>query len=206
MKPSVLFFSLFALVLACGEPTIQVGQSRGTGPRGGGAPGADGEPDAGVDSGRRPLREEDFVESESNRDPFRNYATEFLGPDEDGDDGDDEDGGRDVVMPDTSINEMQLIGIVSRLPNPRAMVMDRSGRGEVVRRGQYLGRAEVVQAGGPQRLPIHLNWRVERIRLPPPNCRERCVSEVILAREDPSAPDRPPLRRSLLLREDESGG
>jgi type IV pilus assembly protein PilP len=61
-----------------------------------------------------------------------------------------------------------------------------------VRRGEYIGRSEVVQAGGTEELPVTLNWRVDRIR----------PGEVVLTRDDPTAPNRPPLTRVLLLRDE----
>lgn len=190
----MVFFGLVLALSGCDDEPIQVGR--------GGLPGvtppaADGEgadpgsdPTAEADAGTAApnYRDEDFVEAETNRDPFRNYASTFqIDAVVQG------EGGREVVMRDTGIEEMRLIGIVSGVSNPRAMLVDRQGVGHVVRRGMYLGRSEVVQAGGTEELPVTLNWRVDRIR---PN-------EVVLTREDPTAPNRPPLTRVIPLREED---
>jgi type IV pilus assembly protein PilP len=126
--------------------------------------------------------DDDFVESERNRDPFRNYATMFkvraL-----------ETPQRAVVMPTTSIEQMRLMAIISGVARPRAMLVDPSGVGHVVARGDFIGRPEVVQTGGTDSTPLQLNWRVDRIR----------ATEVVLTREDPTAPGRVPLSRVIPL-------
>ena len=188
--------SVLLLMLAlsgCDDEPIRVG--RGSQPRsapvGPAAPVPAGDADAGADTRAtlRQYRDEDFVEADTNRDPFRNYAASFqavataAGPTTT----------RTVAMSDTSIEEMRLIAIVSGVADPRAMIVDREGVGHTVRRGEYIGRPEIVQAGGIEELPVTLNWRVDRIR---PN-------EVVLTREDPTAPNRPPLTRVLPLRDDQ---
>lgn len=192
----VVLVIALALLGGCDDEPIQVGrglQATPTAPSGG-APTPStpvGEADAGVDAGVaavRQYRDEDFVEADANRDPFRNYAAAFqaiasaAGPSTT----------RQVEMADTSIEEMRLIGIVSGVADPRAMIVDREGVGHTVRRGEFIGRPEIVQAGGIEELPVTLHWRVDRIR---PN-------EVVLTREDPTAPNRPPLTRLLPLREE----
>jgi type IV pilus assembly protein PilP len=197
-KTSLAVALLLALA-GCEEEPIRVGrgtqgggQAQSPGPAAG--PGATGEAEAEEepDAGFRPTqyRDEDFVEADTNRDPFRSFATTFRveAPELEGP-------GRDVVMAETSVDEMRVIGIVTGMPNPRAMLIDRNGVGHTVRRGEYIGRSEVVQAGGTESLPVTLNWRVDRIR----------ADEIVLVREDPTAPNRPPLTRVLPLRdEDES--
>ena len=133
------------------------------------------------------LREEDFVEDDvRNRDPFRSYAHIFkVSP--------PKIVQRRVLMPDVAIDDMRVIAIVTRIPQPRAMIVDPAGVGHIVRRGDYIGRAEVVRTGGADGITVTLNWRVERIR----------PSEVVLVREDPTAPDRAPLRRVLPLHDEE---
>jgi type IV pilus assembly protein PilP len=181
---------LMLALSGCDDEPIRVGRGRTPAPVGATPePASDG--DAGVDSRAtlRQYRDEDFVEADTNRDPFRNYAASFqavataAGPTTT----------RTVRLPDTSIEEMRLIAIVSGVADPRAMIVDREGAGHTVRRGEYIGRPEIVQAGGIEELPVTLNWRVDRIR---PN-------EVVLTREDPTAPNRPPLTRVLPLREDD---
>lgn len=192
---TVLALALVASVAGCEEETIQVGrgasqgggQPASGGPAQGPAPGeGEGEPDAGI--GPTQYRDEDFVEADTNRDPFRTFATMFQVEAREID-----DPGREVRMPETSVDEMRVIGIVTGMPNPRAMIIDRNGVGHTVRRGEYLGRSEVVQAGGTESLPVTLNWRVDRIR----------PDEIVLVREDPTAPNRPPLTRVLPLRDED---
>ena len=172
-------------VVGCDDP-VQVGQ--GLGGAGTGGPVAPVAVDAGVaDAGQRLLnfRDEDFVEAESNRDPFRSYAAMFKVRPVDRPQ-------RAVKMPTTSIDEMRLSAIISGVAQPRAMLVDPDGIGHVVQRADYIGRPEVVQTGGAEGMPVTLNWRVDRIR---PN-------EVVLAREDPTAPGRPPLTRVIPLYEE----
>lgn len=129
--------------------------------------------------------DEDFVELDiQNRDPFRSYAQAFraqaAAPAQ-----------RRVLMPSTSLEEMKLIAIVTGITTPRAMLTDTAQVGHVVRRGDYIGRPEVVQTGGSEGMPVTLNWRVDRIR----------PGSVVLTREDPTSPDKPPLTRVMPLHE-----
>ena len=129
--------------------------------------------------------DDDFVELDiQNRDPFRSYAQAFkaqaAAPAQ-----------RRVLLPSTSLDEMQLIAIVTGIATPRAMLTDTAKVGHVVRRGDYIGRPEVVQSGGSEGMPVTLNWRVDRIR----------PGSVVLTREDPTAPDKPPMTRVMPLHE-----
>jgi type IV pilus assembly protein PilP len=130
----------------------------------------------------RPLRDADFVESDSNRDPFRNYAVELKGKTA-------VVAQRTVLMPSTPLKNMRLIAIISGIDQPRAMIVDERGVGHVTSRGDFVGQADVVQTGGAENLPVALNWRVDRIR----------ENEVVLAREDPTGPNRPPLIQVIPL-------
>jgi type IV pilus assembly protein PilP len=187
---------LLALV-GCGEDEeIHVG--RGMQIPGGGAPAAGGAAagPAGEETGTADagvpalvLRDEDFAEADSNRDPFRNFAAAFTSRPTRVDSVQ-----RSVVMPRTAIEDMTLIAIVSGVATPSAMIVDRDGTGYPVRRGDFIGRAEVVQTGSEDAVPITLNWRVDRIR----------PGEVVLMREDPTAPNRPPLTRIIALHEEDA--
>ncbi|MDB4986046.1 MAG: hypothetical protein JWN04_1224 [Myxococcaceae bacterium] len=134
----------------------------------------------------RTYRDSDFSESEQNRDPFRSYANELRmkAP---------VVAQRLVLMPDTPVDDMKLIAIISGIEQPCAMIVDQRGVGYVTTRGDFVGKADVVGGGGSESLPVALNWRIDRIRL----------NEVVLAREDPSAPNRPPLTRIIPLHEEE---
>ena len=177
----VLTFALGTVAAGCGSD-IQVGPPpprRQHGPVE--APPTE---DAGVDAGVPIVRfaDGDFVESNVNRDPFRNFARLFrLRP--------AEGPQRTVIMPTVGIDEMRLIAIITGVASPRAMFNDRVGVGYVVERGDYIGTAETVDTGGEGGITITLNWRVDRIR----------DGEVVLTREDPTAPNRPPLTRVIPL-------
>jgi type IV pilus assembly protein PilP len=131
------------------------------------------------------FREEDFSETEHGRDPFRSFAKLFS-----------EQGKtriksqRQVLLDHFAIDDLKLIGLVTRTDTPRAMLVDPSGRGWVVTKGQFIGRAEVVHAGGPGGVDYELNWRVDRIR----------ESDLVLVREDPAHADVPPSTRVIALR------
>jgi len=146
------------------------------------------EVDAGVDAGPRVFRDEDFVELDVvHRDPFRDYnqlLTQQMPV----------ASAIPVKMRNVSLDQMRLIAVVSGVPVPYAMIVDPEGIGHVVVRGDYIGRPEVVNAGGADGLPVALNWKIDRIR----------PGEVVLSRADPMHPDQPPLMRSLLLRDSAS--
>jgi type IV pilus assembly protein PilP len=131
------------------------------------------------------FHEDDFAETERSRDPFRSFARLFA-----------EQGKtrvksqRQVLLDHYAIDDLKLVGLVTRTDTPRAMLVDPSGRGWVVTKGQFIGRAEVVHAGGPGGVDYELNWRVDRIR----------ESDLVLVREDPAHSDIPPATRVIALR------
>ena len=133
----------------------------------------------------RSYRDSDFAESEINRDPFRSFATELRSKAP-------VVAQRMVLMPETPVDDMKLIAIITGIDQPRAMMVDGKGVGYVTTRGDFVGKADVVQGGGSESLPVALNWRVDRIR----------DAEVVLAREDPSAPNRPPLTKVIPLHDE----
>jgi type IV pilus assembly protein PilP len=136
----------------------------------------------------RAFRDSDFVESEQNRDPFRNLLVAVK-------DAKAPVTQRKVLMPNTPIASLRLIAIVTGIAQPRAMIVDEKGVGYVATRGDFVGQAEVVTSGGAENLPVSLNWRVDRIR----------ENEVVLAREDPTGPNRPPLTRIIPLHAPDDG-
>jgi len=131
------------------------------------------------------FHEDDFSETERSRDPFRSFAKLFS-----------EQGKtrvksqRQVVLDHYAIDDLKLIGLVTRTDPPRAMLLDPTGRGWVVTKGQFIGRPEVVHAGGPGGVDYELNWKVDRIR----------EGDLILVREDPAHSDIPPATRVIALR------
>jgi type IV pilus assembly protein PilP len=60
----------------------------------------------------------------------------------------------------------------------------------VVHRGDFVGRADVVQTGGSRGSTYELNWRLDRIR----------DGDVVLVREDPNNPDVPAATKVIPLR------
>jgi type IV pilus assembly protein PilP len=128
--------------------------------------------------------ENDFVESDRNRDPFRSYAESFVAQ-----------GAKTVtrqlavVLSQFSLDELQLVAIVTGGDYPRAMLLDPQKKGWVIKRGDYVGRPDVVHAGGANGVDYQLNWRVDRVR----------EGDVVLTREDPAQPGAAPATRVLPL-------
>ena len=196
MSSKIRIFACLLLVAAfgvtgCGGDDEEYQQSRGLGPGKGGdatkasAEGGANEVAAAIDSGPTVYTDDDFSELDiQNRDPFRSFARAFkaqaAAPSQ-----------RRVLLPSTSLDEMKLIAIVTGIATPRAMLTDTAQVGHVIRRGDYIGRPEVVQTGGSEGMPVTLNWRVDRIR----------PGSVVLTREDPTSPDKPPLTRVMPLHE-----
>jgi type IV pilus assembly protein PilP len=128
--------------------------------------------------------ENDFVESDSSRDPFRSYlvnptdkkATAIANQ-------------RKVELPEYGVDELKLIGIVQSGDGNRAMLLPPTGKGTIVRKGDYVGRAEIVHVGGANGPEYPLNWRVDKIR----------DGDVVLIREDPNNASIPPATRVIPL-------
>ena len=187
--------TLVALATACGGEEIVVGNAPTTtapaaapdpsAPATPAEAGAEGSEAAAAAPTQPTYRDEDFVEADTNRDPFRNFAALFVPRPPDG----RRLQQRHVVMDATPIEEMHLIAIISGVASPSAMLLDRTGTGHTVRRGDFVGRAEYVSTGGSDSVPITLNWRVERIS----------PTEVVLSREDPASPTQVALTRVLPL-------
>lgn len=193
MKKLILLFALALGVSACGEEAPpQVAQIPTNAPPAAPAqrtPNARGakEPEAPPKEIPPPVdfQETAFVESERSRDPFRNFARVFV----------DEARGevrsqREVVLEQYAIDELRLVALIQRIDPPRAMLVDPSGVGHVVQRGQFIGRASVVQPTGGVGAAYEVNWRVDRIR----------DGDLVLVRDDPSNPDVPSATRVVPLR------
>jgi len=130
-----------------------------------------------------PYTENDFVESDRNRDPFRSFlvqtqpvTTPAVNQ-------------RKVELAQYSIDELRLMAIVLGSDQPRAMFIDPTGKGTVVYKGTFVCRPEVVHLGGTSGPEYQLNWRVDRIR----------EGDVVLIREDPAQPAIPPATRVIPL-------
>jgi type IV pilus assembly protein PilP len=174
--------SLFALLLAGCEDEVVQDKPPATPP---GASASAAPAPAPAPIPRREFAEADFTETERSRDPFRPYARKFA-----------EEAKRSVrsqrqvLLAEYSVDDLKLIGIVTRLEPARAMLVDPTGKGHVVRRGDFVGRADVVQLAGATGASYELNWRLDRIR----------DGDVVLVREDPNNPDVPAATKVIPLR------
>ncbi|MBL8610493.1 MAG: pilus assembly protein PilP [Myxococcales bacterium] len=134
---------------------------------------------------RADYSEADFAENDRNRDPFRTFVA-TAGP----------EGPkipvrnqRAVVLSQYAVDELKLVAIVTGGDYPRAMVLDPQSKGWVLKRGDFVGRSEVVHTGGTNGTDYQLNWRVDRVR----------EGEMVLIREDPAQPGIPPVTRVIAL-------
>jgi len=95
-----------------------------------------------------------------------------------------------------ALDELHLVGIVLGAPS-RALLTDPGGLGWVAKVGDFVGKSELVHAGGPTGTDVAVNWRVDRIR----------DGDIVFIREDPSHPEIPPTTRVVALRtpEEEAG-
>ena len=177
-----VLFAAF-LVAACSE-MVTTSSSQGPAPVVDRKPQANGPAvDAGVAT-RLELQESEFAESERSRDPFRAFEANFV----------DEvrtqtKSQREVVMEEYSLDDLRLIGIVTGGVEARAMLLDPRGHGYVIKRGQFIGRAEVVQGESKGNKSYEINWRVDKVR----------DGDVVLVREDPKNPEIPSSTRVLSL-------
>ena len=146
-------------------------------------------PSASVAMPKIEFREDDFSETDHNRDPFRSFAKLFS-----------EQGKmrvksqRRVLLDHYAVDDLKLIGLVTNTDTPRAMLVDPTGKGWVVIKGQFICRPEIVHAAGPGGVDYELNWRIDRIR----------EGDLVLVREDPAHTDVPAATRVISLRTAES--
>lgn len=192
MRRSSLFFLLLGAV-ACSDPPIVTSSIADGGLPPSTAAAAASGAEATLDGGALPptrisqteVGESEFVETERTRDPFRSYASNFLEaarrPDQNE---------RKVTLGEYSIDELKPVAIVMAADYPRAMLVDPNGKGWVVKKGDYIGRPDVVHLGGPGGTDYQVNWRVDRIR----------DGDIVLVREDPAQPSAAPLTRVIPLR------
>jgi type IV pilus assembly protein PilP len=188
---SALLLAALALLAACGDDKAQTPPAT-TAPAAAtpaaATPAASASASAAVDAAPAPkfeVVEAEFTESERSRDPFRSFTDIFKA----------ENKGavksqREVVLSQFAIDELKLIGIVTRAEPAKAMLLDPAGTGHVVQRGQFVGKADIVQAAGRTGASYEINWRVDRIR----------DGDIVLIREDPSNPDVPSATRVIPLR------
>lgn len=131
----------------------------------------------------RVFTEADFAETDRNRDPFRGFASVFA----------QQARGkttiqRQVVVDRFALDELKLAGIITR-SDARALFVDPNNVGWVIHTGDYVGKPEIVRAGGAAGIDVAINWRVDRIR----------DGDVVFVREDPSHPEIAPVTRVVTL-------
>jgi type IV pilus assembly protein PilP len=179
-RPTLAAACLLPLAAACGE--TKVNQST--------APPVRTGPVASASASSLPpeLRgpeytENDFVESDRNRDPFRSFIVQNAAVNRQA------VNQRKVELAQYSIDELKLVAIVQGGDQPRAMFVDPTGKGTVVYKGTFVCRPEVVHIGGSNGPEYQLNWRIDRIR----------DTDVVIIREDPAQPTIPPATRVIPL-------
>lgn len=184
IRSSAALVLVLALVAGCGSdaPTTS---APGAGAAATPAVADAGAGDAGLGPPKIDFQEAEFAENEKSRDPFRSFANMFV----------EEARGkvksqREVLLDQYSVDELKLVGIVTGIDPAKAMLVDPTGKGHVVQRGQFVGRAEVVQASTTTARAYEINWRVDRIR----------DGDVVLVREDPQNPDVPSATKVIPLR------
>jgi type IV pilus assembly protein PilP len=184
----VLGSVLTLAAVACGTPTTKGSKQAPAAPvvaavaDAGDAGAAD---DASAPPPKIDFQEAEFAENEKSRDPFRSFANMFVEEARN-----KVKSQREVLLDNYSIDELKLIGIVTRIDVPKAMLVDPTGKGHVIQRGQFVGRPEVVQGNGANGRSYEINWRVDRIR----------DGDVVLVREDPQNPDVPSATKVIPLR------
>jgi type IV pilus assembly protein PilP len=114
--------------------------------------------------------ENDFAETDHNRDPFRSFASVAAPVDP------PIPNQLKPLLPQYAVDELKLVAIVLGGDDPRAMITDPNGKGWVVKKGDRIGRADKVHTGGVNGDDFELSWRVDRVR----------DGELVLAREDPT--------------------
>ena len=184
----VVAFGVVALVGCTPDKALQAANTGSTTA----APPALAVPDAGAASSLAPppiarmdFAENDFVESDRNRDPFRTYLATFAPPERQR----VAKNQRAVLLPQFSIDELKLVAIVTGGDFPRAMMIDPGGKGWVLKRGDFVGRPEIVHIGGANGADYQLNWRVDKVR----------DGDIVFIREDPAQPGIPPASRVVTL-------
>lgn len=185
MRCAVLLVSLPLGLAGCGDDVVQDTGTYGAAASARALASAAPSASAAARPPPREFPEADFTETERSRDPFRPYARKFA----------EEAKGRvksqrQVLLAEYSVDDLKLIGIVTRLEPARAMLVDPTGKGHVVRRGDFVGRADLVQMAGATGATYELNWRLDRIR----------DGDVVLVREDPNNPDVPAATKVIPLR------
>ena len=84
---------------------------------------------------RKVLRDEDFIESDTNRDPFRSFLSLFVTK------AVATTRATPAIFDKFALEELSLIAVVSGTDKPMAMFRDPGGLGQVIKRGDYLSKS-----------------------------------------------------------------
>ena len=184
----VVFLGTAAFLIACGSSSSAPAPAQSSTPIPNARPSMAAAVDAGAPLPPPPkgeIVENEFTESDRARDPFRSFASMFV-----------EDKSKQrtgpqiqVLLGQYSIDELKLVAIQTGGDYPRAQLVDPQSKGWTVKKGDYIGRPDIVHVGGTNGADYQLNWRVDRIR----------DGDVVLTREDPAQPMVPPATRVLPL-------
>ncbi|MBN2341795.1 MAG: hypothetical protein JXR45_09905 [Deltaproteobacteria bacterium] len=124
------------------------------------------------------IAETDFIESIKRRDPFRPFIEVILPKPEV-----HESIQREIKLEEYDIEQLRLIAIITNVGDPRAMVVPPNNEGFILRRGDYVGKADYIDPGnGAER--IQINWKVHRIH----GSGAKEERGIYLVRDDPLTP------------------
>ena len=91
---------------------------------------------------------------------------------------------RNVILAEYEINSLRPVAIVTGVGNPRGMLMDPKGQGHIIRRGDYIGKGEIIKRPEAEGGDIQINWRVQKIQ----GEGKETERGIYLIREDPTTP------------------
>lgn len=154
-----LALAVACALIACDDSAPQLASTAQAPQSGAPAPGAPaaGSPPAAESGQVVELNESDFVESETNRDPFRPYLKEFLTPQQQ-----TAKIQRKVILQRYGLDELQLIAVVAGRTSPLAMFRDPSGLGVTVKRGDYISKsAGRVKQILPDKVVVEIQERLD---------------------------------------------
>jgi Tfp pilus assembly protein PilP len=103
------------------------------------------------------LTESSFIADARRRDPFAPFLEVLVKEDKTA-----VEVQREVKLKEYDIAELKLIGIITNIGDDRAMVTTPDKTGYVLKRGDYVGRADFIKQGNDGDT-IQVNWRVARI-------------------------------------------
>lgn len=138
------------------------------------------------------VTEDSFIESPTRRDPFRSFIIPLTQKS-----GASSQPQVEALLTEYQIDELKLIAIISGAGTqsgaPMAMVVDPTGLGHIIRRGNFVGRGETVRKvhSGEE---VYIYWRVARIR----------EDAVVFEREDPFSPTEATVTKILSLEPEKS--